>query len=131
VERPSETGVRGVPRPWRWPLPHAAIVLILIGGCYLGLLGIDRVPALGILVDGCHSGLIALGLPWSALVFEALGRVDKENEIVGGLRELILFLPACANVAVHLVLVRLRRRGASRGAGAVWTRSPRGRTLSP
>jgi hypothetical protein len=90
-------------------LLHAALVLLLVAWFYLGLLGIDRVPALGVLVDACHLGLQALGLPWSLLVSAALGHADKENEVLGGLRDLVLFLPAFFNVAVHALLVQLGR----------------------
>ena len=84
-------------------------MLALVGGFYLGLLGVDRVPVLGTLVDICHLGLMALGLPWSLLVSEALGQVDKENEVLGGLRDVALFLPAFLNIAVHALLVLLGR----------------------
>jgi hypothetical protein len=90
-------------------LLHAVLVLLLVAWFYLGLLGIDRVPVLGALVDACHVGLQALGLPWSLLVSEALGQVDKENETLGGLRDLVLFLPAFFNIAVHALLVQLGR----------------------
>ncbi|MFI7540599.1 hypothetical protein [Actinoplanes sp. NPDC049599] len=90
-------------------LLHAALVVALLAGFYLGLWGLGRAPFLGTFVDLCHLALTTLGLPWSLLVSEALGHVDKGNEALGGLRELVLFLTAFLNIAVHAALLLLGR----------------------
>jgi hypothetical protein len=107
VEQRADSSARAFLTMWRWALLHVAVVTVPVAGFYLGLAG---VPVLEVLVDACRLALAALGLPWSLLVSEALGQVDKENEVLGPLRELVLFLPAFFNVAVHVFLAQLGRR---------------------